>query len=710
MSARIIAKASQIIESLTSLYNSDYRLRDRIYEALKTRVDQTQEAHYSFQLAICYELGFGCFRSEQKARDMLRYSGVTFATLCDTVAQAGTQAPDRVEYSGSVSGRLRQLGNLPTMSYYDYYVSHGILKDAFVALEKDHNCLQTVLGQEASLSIFIKEILALMYFSEGAWSKAGDMLKEIVTVSAKGSGETNASTLTSQSHLVEVFLAQEQWSNAIELGRVIATKWEATVGRQHSKTLAAKSQVAVALRHLETWPEVAAIEAEILQIRQTILGPDHQATTAAKAQLVWAYRQAGQNDQYKVLAEKLLGTSTEDCDLVDAIPDDTTIESAWSHSTPDRSDLADQTEEIIFHQNLQNFGPTDARTLWAQQNLAIMYHIKGQHDNAARLLTTVLEHQTKVYGAKNQRVLRTANILLSVRVAQREYDLASSDGTGLLLLHQREFGPRHTATLSIMATLALAYTGQGRMEESVALLLDILRLAHDDYGPSHSVILKTKMHLAQAYRRQRCFDQAEELYREVWLLREELFGIEHHPTLRSLQGLISVYRATKRIEEHKDLFARYLEAKGKTCGLRSLKVFERQRLGSIFLERKHYSDAEKVWRHHLEHLETTQGVEGPRTVTARNNLAISLMHLNRLEEAKDLLAHVLTSWTGTKGYENPATMTAMYNLAWVLRLLGSNETSLQMMSRCAELRREYLGEDHPDHKESIGSIEDWHCS
>lgn len=77
----------QVVLSIQSLYNSDYRVRQFIRRLLEDREYASKNANIAFQLAFCCKIGFGGYRDELESTRMLHTSRRTNLELEEILGQ-----------------------------------------------------------------------------------------------------------------------------------------------------------------------------------------------------------------------------------------------------------------------------------------------------------------------------------------------------------------------------------------------------------------------------------------------------------------------------------------------------------------------------------------------------------------------------------------------------------------------------------------------
>ena len=100
----------------------------------------------------------------------------------------------------------------------------------------------------------------------------------------------------------------------------------------------------------------------------------------------------------------------------------------------------------------------------------------------------------------------------------------------------------------------------------------------------------------------------------------------------------------------------------------------------------------------------TLGPDHPRTLAARNNLAIAYQSAGRLDEAIDLHEQVLADRERVLGPDHPHTLTSRSNLAIAYRSAGKLDEATDLHERALADRERTLGPDHPDTLVSRGNL------
>ena len=72
--------------------------------------------------------------------------------------------------------------------------------------------------------------------------------------------------------------------------------------------------------------------------------------------------------------------------------------------------------------------------------------------------------------------------------------------------------------------LADCYQKQGKLNEAIKLLQEVMEVEQETLGPQHEDYLKSKYQLADCYQKQGNFNEAIKLYKEIMEVQQETIG------------------------------------------------------------------------------------------------------------------------------------------------------------------------------------------
>ncbi|TFB05114.1 hypothetical protein CCMA1212_002415 [Trichoderma ghanense] len=106
--------------------------------------------------------------------------------------------------------------------------------------------------------------------------------------------------------------------------------------------------------------------------------------------------------------------------------------------------------------------------------------------------------------------------------------------------------------------------------------------------------------------------------------------------------------------------------------------------------------AEKIYLQTLSLREQSLGEHHPGTMTTMNSITKLLLRQGKWKEAEKMGRRSFKLHERALGKSHPHTLLSMDNLAGVLHTVGQGKEARRMEKQCFELRKETLGENHPD--------------
>src|SRR5437762_2907169 len=138
---------------MRQLYESDYRVRCHIARCLENRVlsckrtqnnqDILQET--AFELAVCYEVGFGVVKDDQIAQDWLQKSQRQDGELRHEISLVAEEILDSPVHNGKF-GQLSSDGYIQPIDFGEYYGEHQQLERAEQEYKRDIESIGIVMG------------------------------------------------------------------------------------------------------------------------------------------------------------------------------------------------------------------------------------------------------------------------------------------------------------------------------------------------------------------------------------------------------------------------------------------------------------------------------------------------------------------------------------------------------------------------------------
>jgi len=311
-----------------------------------------------------------------------------------------------------------------------------------------------------------------------------------------------------------------------------------------------------------------------------------------------------------------------------------------------------------------------------QHTLADTYVGLGQFDTAIGLYESTLSQLPDSLATADQRFDVRVGLWDAKRRAGQVEQAAVELGAALpetASVQQR---------LKWQTAYAQALAEQGKLDEAVALLRELLALAESELGADAARSLVQRHELAEALQRQMKLDEARELASEVVERRAQVLGDEHVDTLRARVLLAAVLHQQGRAEEAGPLMRRSVEGAQARFGDRHPFTLNARRNLAIFLMQNGALDeAEAVSRALLAALRETRGESAESTLLAKQSLAYVLEDQGRLADAEALLRETVAAVEAAGGASGPLLLGPRNNLGMNLMRQSRHAEALPEFSQ-----------------------------
>ena len=214
--------AYQIQSSMRELYRCDYRVRlyiaqclEKLFHDAAERKAMDSTENITFQVALCYLLGFGVKRDEKRSAEILKDAGQESIHLPEITTQI--DARRRKLSRAGVYAKLKSLDYLPRMSFYNYYLEQHVLDKALPWLLQEIKDLSVALGFYDRTVSHLNNALSLLLQMQGKEEEAEKVLVRIIETSEKVLGVHHRNTLVSKNNLVSIYWSLERLNEAEEL-------------------------------------------------------------------------------------------------------------------------------------------------------------------------------------------------------------------------------------------------------------------------------------------------------------------------------------------------------------------------------------------------------------------------------------------------------------------------------------------------------------
>jgi tetratricopeptide (TPR) repeat protein len=320
-------------------------------------------------------------------------------------------------------------------------------------------------------------------------------------------------------------------------------------------------------------------------------------------------------------------------------------------------------------------------TLRSAATLGLLLQDKGDNESALRLFEQILEAGDRVLGPEHADTLSYVNNLAISLSRKGDYEQAQPLYERVLAAHERLLAREDPKILEALNNLAMFLWRKGDYNAAQPLIERSLAASEKVLGAEHPTTLVIVNNLAALLYKKRDFVGAQLLYERALKSRELTLGPDHPSTLNSIDGLACSLASQGHCEAAKPLYELALERNERTLG--PMHPSTLQTLGNLatlcsnmgrFEEstrlRQRIEDAKKRGQkleqplqvtneeglplrkigfiRHAESVETKRAETSGKyygeghaiTIDCRNDLAITLIMLGKLEEARQILAAI----------------------------------------------------------------------
>ncbi|CEL08679.1 hypothetical protein ASPCAL11824 [Aspergillus calidoustus] len=239
----------------------------------------------------------------------------------------------------------------------------------------------------------------------------------------------------------------------------------------------------------------------------------------------------------------------------------------------------------------------------------------------------------------------------------------------------------------------------GQWNESVALLLEALRLCDNHYGPNRAETHTVQTALAFSYRAQGRYQESEKLDREVLSRRQRILGDDHVKTAKSLGNLALDLKGQGRYAEGLELEKKALEIMLEVEGEEAIPTLtSMSNLANSFSNQERYEEAAELHEKVFEIRARLFGPDDPLTIVSQDLLAIDRRSLGQIDRAIELQESAVEKARSTLGETHETTIRCVINLADTYGKLDTDEgtaRSISLLERALESLQGRNQEDTP---------------
>ena len=339
---------TKIAEILVALMEVDYRVRIQIRECLENKYfgnqNQPFAANIAFQVAFCYQIGFGIKSDDNASRIWLEKSNKRSEDLeveKEAVQHANWTSKSKFEFGGKflkvnimheyrtwglnqleearrecereVGDMAQEFGELHFISL-NLYATLGNLLDELGEFAKSKSLRMRIRDQIQKQSgvgspYFIESIINVTnsHTKLGEWKEA-QLLQEKVLKLAESTESLDVPSI--KNHLASTYRSQGRWKEAEELEMQVMEMSLRVLGQEHPDTLISMASLASTYGNQGRWKEAEELEVKVIETFKKALGQEHPDTLTSMNNLALTYSSQGRWKEAEELEVQVIKMSS----------------------------------------------------------------------------------------------------------------------------------------------------------------------------------------------------------------------------------------------------------------------------------------------------------------------------------------------------------------------------------------------------------------
>ncbi|KAF3206610.1 hypothetical protein TWF106_011199 [Orbilia oligospora] len=273
-----------IYRSFRQLVYGDYRIWKHIFETLKRRtsderVQQSDRLKAAYQLAFCYEMGFGTTPDAEQVTFYLTKSGKSRGSLNHEIGLI------REDKQADMFMFKKLDGKIEFIQHVDHYLATEKLEDVQAAYSPIAHAANAHFGEDHPISIQLNKILASCFRAAGDLDKAEELYNRLASICEEFYGPRAPNRLDILESLADCSRKRGDIAG-VESGQeqVAATYLANRVAAEHKAD--ALDKLATIQMEKGSWAEAAELQFDVVKLKEERFGEAHKETVAALLKLM----------------------------------------------------------------------------------------------------------------------------------------------------------------------------------------------------------------------------------------------------------------------------------------------------------------------------------------------------------------------------------------------------------------------------------------
>ncbi len=336
-------------------------------------------------------------------------------------------------------------------------------------------------------------------------------------------------------------------------------------------------------------------------------------------------------------------------------------------------------------------GPEHLDVKYPLGGLADIYWEKGDYAKAEPLFQRELAIAEKALGPEHPDVAYSLNGLASLYRDKGDYAKAEPLHQRALAIREKALGPEHPDVAFHLNNLALLYNVKGDYAQAEPLHQRALAIYEKARGPEHPFVARSLNNLAALYRDKGDYAKAEPLFQRSLAIREKALGPEHPFVARTLNNLAILYCAKGDYAKAEPLHQRALAIKEKAPGPEHYEfAYPLNSLANLYRDKGDYAKAEPLYQRALAVFEKAVGPEHPYVANSLNNIALLYSAKGDYAKAEPLAQRALVISEKALGPEHTDVATSLNSLARFCEAKGETAQAIRLRTRASAISERNL--------------------
>ncbi len=307
--------------------------------------------------------------------------------------------------------------------------------------------------------------------------------------------------------------------------------------------------------------------------------------------------------------------------------------------------------------------PDHPNTAAAYNNIALVYHTKGEYDKALKWYEKALTIYEKVLDPDHPNTATTYNNIALVYHTKGEYDKALKWYEKALAIYEKVLGSDRPDTAAAHNNIALVYHTKGEYDKALKFYKKALAIYEKVLGLDHPSTAAAYNNIAGVYHNKREYDKAQEWYEKALAIYEKVLDPDHPNTATTYNNIALVY--SDKGENDKAL---------------------------------------KFYKKALAIVEKVLDPDHPTTATTYNNIALVYHAKGEYDKALEFCEKALAIREKVLSLDHSDTATTYNNIAGVYHAKGEYDKALELYEKALAILEKVLGSDHPDTATTYNNI------